>query len=240
MKNKKIIFLSISLVLLVAGIVAFPNSFSSYREEIEDDKSAVADSIILSEQEVTEDISDGEQVLAYREAYHNEDVVGILQIPNTDFVVPVLQSNDNEYYLNHLPDKTRSSLGSVFLDYRNRVDDRKTILYGHNSETVETEFHLLENYVDPNYYTEHNIILFQTEEHLYRYQIFSVYIATEDYQHVNLNFTEEAYARHLAWLKEQSLYNTLVGVSPYDEVIVLQTCYFDPVGSYLIVVGKKV
>lgn len=240
MKNKKIILLGISLVLLLGVIVAFPNSFSSYGEKIEEEKSAIADSIILSEEEVQEDISNGEQVLAYREAYHNEDVVGVLQIPNTNLVVPVLQSDDNEYYLNHLPDKTRSSLGSVFLDYRNKVDDRKIILYGHNSETVETEFHLLENYVDPNYYSEHNMIFFQTDEHLYRYQIFSVYIATEDYQHVNLNFTEEAYARHLAWLKEQSLYNTLVGVSPYDEVLVLQTCYFDPVGSYLIVVGKKI
>ncbi len=240
MKNKKIILLGISLVLLLGVIVAFPNSFSSYGEKIEEEKSAIADSIILSEEEVQEDISNGEQVLAYREAYHNEDVVGVLQIPNTNLVVPVLQSDDNEYYLNHLPDKTRSSLGSVFLDYRNKVDDRKIILYGHNSETVETEFHLLENYVDPNYYSEHDMIFFQTDEHLYRYQIFSVYIATEDYQHVNLNFTEEAYARHLAWLKEQSLYNTLVGVSPYDEVLVLQTCYFDPVGSYLIVVGKKI
>lgn len=240
MTKKKNIILVLAFLCLFTGIFLFQASLKPQEAKKEEPKSRIADTIVIEEQKTEEEISNGEKILQYRTEYNNQEVVGELQIPNTSLVVPVLQSDDNKYYLDHLPDKTKNSLGSVFLDYRNNVDDRKIILYGHNSETIETDFHLLENYVNPTYYSDHNIILFQTENKLYRYQIFSVYIATQDYQHVNLNFTDETYAAHLAWLKKQSLYDTGVGIVSTDEIIVLQTCYFEPVGSYLIVVGKKI
>ena len=48
-----------------------------------------------------------------RNKYNNNDVVGILEIDNTDYIVPIMQANDNEYYLNHTPDGKENFMGSV-------------------------------------------------------------------------------------------------------------------------------
>ena len=61
-----------------------------------------------------------------------------------------------------------------------------------------------------------------------------------DYQHVNLNFSKEESAIHLNWLKEQSLYDTGVEISSYDEILLLQTCYVEEENAYIIIVGKKI
>lgn len=175
----------------------------------------------------------------YRIQYNNSDIVALLDIPNTNINTVVPRGEDNEFYLNHLPDKQENSLGSVFLDYRNELDDRKLIIYGHNSPNVDTLFKGLEQYLNSDYYSTHNNIYLQTDYTRYRYQIFSVYIATSNVSHVNLNLTNKEYKRHLQWLKEESIYDT--GVSIYDEdILILQTCFYNPENSYLIIAAKKV
>ena len=69
---------------------------------------------------------------------------------------------------------------------------------------------------------------------------FSVYIASTDYQHVNLNFNDTTYYKHLTWLKQQSIYETNVGIEADSEILVLQTCYFRIADSYLIIAAKKI
>ena len=39
----------------------------------------------------------GKIISDVREKYNNDDVKGILEIENTDYIVPVMQSNDNDY-----------------------------------------------------------------------------------------------------------------------------------------------
>lgn len=50
----------------------------------------------------------------YRIQYNNSDIAALLDIPNTDINTVVPRGEDNEFYLNHLPDKQENSLGSVF------------------------------------------------------------------------------------------------------------------------------
>ena len=176
----------------------------------------------------------------YRKDYNNQDIIGELVIANSNFKEIVVQTNDNEFYLDHSVDKTYNRLGSIFMDYRNMVDDRKIIIYGHNSEDIYTEFNLLENYLNFDYYREHQDIYFKTINNNYHYKVFSVFIVINDYRYINLNFSDDEYNKHLKYLKEQSVYDTYIDVNDNDEIIVLQTCYFQPKNSYLVVVGKKV
>lgn len=176
----------------------------------------------------------------YRKDYNNQDIIGELVIANSNFKEIVVQTNDNEFYLDHSVDKTYNRLGSIFMDYRNMVDDRKIIIYGHNSEDIYTEFNLLENYLNFDYYREHQDIYFKTINNNYHYKVFSVFIVINDYRYINLNFSDDEYNKHLKYLKEQSVYDTYIDVDDNDEIIVLQTCYFQPKNSYLVVVGKKV
>lgn len=64
----------------------------------------------------------------------NEDIVAWIQIPGIGVDYPVVQGEDNEYYLHHTFRKEANKAGSIFLDYRNHDDftDRRVILYGHN------------------------------------------------------------------------------------------------------------
>lgn len=64
----------------------------------------------------------------------NPDVIGWIQIPNTSINYPILQGDDNSYYLTHLIDGTWNRSGSIFLDCRSNPDlkDKVSIIHGHN------------------------------------------------------------------------------------------------------------
>lgn len=66
------------------------------------------------------------------------DIIGWLSLPDTVLNYPVTQTDNNEYYLNHLYDGTYNKVGCLFADYENRADfsDRNTIIYGHNMRMV--------------------------------------------------------------------------------------------------------
>lgn len=227
-------------IIICSGIFLLFNTTSL--KEVRDQKAK--EQITKEYHEIVSSVAKEEKtdniIQQYQQAFHNSDIIGRLSIENTNLDVPVAQSGDNDYYLNHLLDKSVNSLGSVYLDYRNKTTDRKIIIYGHNSENVYTEFNMLENYTHSSYYHTHSIINFQTENNFYQYKIFSIYIATDDFQHVNLNYNSYDYAKHLAWLKTQSLYDTGVEVNGYDHIIILQTCYFSPDDSFLIIAAKKI
>ena len=238
MKRKVII--SSTLILLLIGCVSLV-AYQNLNNEDKHDEEEKATKERIYQDISTLSIENNENVvLNYQKGFNNTDIIAELSIENTDLVTPVAKGNDNEYYLNHLLDKSRNSLGSVFLDYRNNIDDRKILIYGHNSENVYTEFHLLENYLDEEYYYDHDDITLKTVDNTYNYKIFSIYIATTNLQYVNLNFTDTEYYEHLNWLKNNSIYNTGVTIDPNSEILVLQTCYFGIDNSYVIIAAKKI
>lgn len=229
-KNKK--FVVIILFLLIESFCL--QYFSNNNEELvpkEENKTVDWNFVVKQVDDKTID--------NYRKDYNNQDIIGELVIANSNFKEIVVQTNNNEFYLDHSVDKTYNRLGSIFMDYRNMVDDRKIIIYGHNSEDIYTEFNLLENYLNFDYYREHQDIYFKTINNNYHYKVFSVFIVINDYRYINLNFSDDEYNKHLKYLKEQSVYDTYIDVNDNDEIIVLQTCYFQPKNSYLVVVGKK-
>ena len=235
--NTKVIIVSL-VILIILGLIF---SIFIYVNENKKDNISEHDKINISDTENDlEDVISEQIILNYQKQFNNTDIIGELEIPNTSLKVPVAHTIDNEFYLNHLIDKSPNTIGSVFLDYRNRVNDRKIIVYGHNSQNIYTDFRVLENYLDWNYYLNHSDIYFRTMDKRNHYLIFSVYVATSDYRYINLEFTNDQYGYHLQYLKDKSIYETGINVDGDDEIIVLQTCYYNPMGSYLIIVGKKV
>ena len=63
----------------------------------------------------------------------NADTVGWIKVNGTNINYPVVQTNNNDYYLNHAYDKSKNSAGWIFADYRNNMTnfDKNTIIYGH-------------------------------------------------------------------------------------------------------------
>lgn len=182
-----------------------------------------------------------------REKYNNNDVKGILEIENTDYVVPVLQGDDNAYYLNHDAYGNSNYMGSIYLDYRVDIDSsRKLLIYGHNSSNINMPFKILEEFYDKDYYDNHKYVDLTTSTTKKRYEIFSVYVEPTDYSYMNINFnSDEEYLNHLKKLKSKSMYDTGIEVTKDDEILILQTCsthndYHNYQKKYLLIILRRV
>ena len=90
----------------------------------------------------------------------NKDIVAWIQIPGIGVDYPVVQGEDNEYYLHYTFDGKENIAGSIFLDYRNRADftDRKVILYGHNMQDGSMFSHLAK-YQDKDFREEQGRVI---------------------------------------------------------------------------------
>lgn len=154
----------------------------------------------------------------------------------------MVKATDNKYYLNRSVDKSQDKYGSIFIDYRNSLADKKILIYGHNSTKANPPFHELENYVDNNFYKKYPYIGFTTEKGEQKYIIFSVMINKKgNYKHTIVNFkNEEEFKKHIDWMKNDSIYKTDVEVNINDEILTLQTCFYKPKNSYLIINAKKI
>lgn len=66
----------------------------------------------------------------------NPDVLGWLNIYGTNIDYPLVQTTDNDTYLNKNAKKEDSVTGALFLDYRSspNFDDFNTIIHGHHME----------------------------------------------------------------------------------------------------------
>lgn len=182
-----------------------------------------------------------------KKEYNNDEVVGILAIENTGYIVPVVQAEDNAYYLNHDPYKNKNGLGSIYLDYRLDIESSpKLLIYGHNSSNMDMPFKILENFYDKNYYESHKYMTLITESSVRKYEIFSVYVETSDFTYMNIKFdTKDDYYNQLKKLKNRSIYDTGVKIEEDDEVLILQTCsthsdYKNYDKKYLLVILRRV
>ena len=79
----------------------------------------------------------------------NPDVIAWIDIPGLSVSYPVVQRNDNAYYLHHLITGEYNSSGSIFADCHNQPDftDQNTIIYGHNMKNGSM-FGTLSHYQD--------------------------------------------------------------------------------------------
>ena len=180
-----------------------------------------------------------------KEKYHNNDIIGSVSIPGTDINEALLQTTNNKYYLNHNAYGDYDKYGSVFLDYRCNINSRKLLIFGHNDFKEKTPFSELENYYNENYYNENQYIEVIINNEKNKYQIFSVYIETEDFTYMNLKIDENEYTDDLIKYKNSSFYNTNVDVSPNDKILILQTCsnlekYKKYKDKYLLIIAKKI
>ncbi len=142
---------------------------------------------------VTNPTDYSKEINELKEKYNNDDVVGILSFDNTDYSAPIMQGEDNEYYLNHTPDKEDNYMGSIYLDYRVDIDNsKKLLIFGHNSSRVDMPFKILENYYDKNYYDDHKYIYVTTNNVKKKYEVFSVFVEYSDFTYMNINFANDS------------------------------------------------
>ena len=146
-----------------------------------------------------------------------------------------MQSEDNEYYLDHLIDGTRNDRGEIFLDYRNNgediTDNKHLVLYGHNLADG-TKFHNLTKLKkEENYYNSPiNII---TEDGIFTFTIFSFYRTDKNTPYTKIEFaSKQQFAMFCIAEQESSMHESDFEFKGKELILTLSTCVNDMGGRW--------
>ena len=171
----------------------------------------------------------------------NAQAVGWLYCEGTPINYPVVQSTDNEYYLNHLYDDQTNSSGAIFMDALNSPDlsDANTVIYGHNMKNG-TMFASLQNYDAQSYYEKHPVMYYITKEHSYKIDVFASYETTGNSETFTMFFdSPETYSGYLQRIWEKSKIDTSwLPMTTDDNIITLTTCSYNFDNARYVVQGK--
>lgn len=156
----------------------------------------------------------------------NPDVVGWIEIPDTELSYPIVQGKDNQYYLNRTWDRKRSSAGSVFMDCNSSaaLDRFHTIIYGHRMND-SSMFGTLRNYRDPDFWPEHPSVYVATAEGVFRYDIVSAQEADITGVVYRLDIEESGLEEEfLQYCTDNAVVNTALELTAEDRFLTLSTC----------------
>lgn len=244
MKNiNKHYIIIILLVMLIVSILTF--NIYKYNNTL---KNKTINSNTIEVNHEINKINYEEELNKVRNKYNNNDIVGILSNSDDTLNEIVMQSIDNDYYLEHTVYHESNWRGQTFLDYRNDINNsNKLIIYGHNSNYYNLPFKVLENYYNKSYYDENKYLYLQTDLNKYKYEIFSVYVEVSDWEYYNkMKFnTKDEYYNHILKLKNKSMYDTDVLVNEDDKILIIQTCstkkeYSNYENKFLLIIAKRV
>lgn len=159
----------------------------------------------------------------------NSDTIAWINVNNTNINYPIVQTTNNDYYLNHSYNKEQNEAGWIFMDYRNNknFDNINTIIYGH-SRLNKTMFGSLSKVLKESWYKnkDNHIIRISTPTENTSWQIFSVYkIKSETYYITTYFNNNNEYEQFLNTIKNRSKYNFNTTITPNDKIITLSTCY---------------
>ena len=165
----------------------------------------------------------------------NQDIVGWIYSKDTPINYPVVQAKDNQYYLHRLINGEYNASGSIFMDYRNNpnLEDNNTIIYGHNMKSDEM-FGTLQNYKNQEYYENHKIIYYFTQEKKYEIKLIAGYTASLEDDIYNLNEINQEQKEKLL---QKSDFKSDVDISQNDKLITLSTCSYEYEDARYILIG---
>ncbi len=156
----------------------------------------------------------------------NPEVLGWLLIPNTGISYPLLQHANNEYYLGHSWNKSRSPVGAIFLDSQcsKSLSNFNTIIYGHRMNNGSM-FTPLAKYKNQSYWQEHPTVYITDDNGTHRYEIFAAYEVSTSGMTYALSFSTDAgKQKFINYCLEQSLIETGLQPTVNDYILTLSTC----------------
>ncbi len=186
----------------------------------------------------------------YQTLYNkNKKLIGWLKIDDTIIDYPVMQTANNEYYLDHNFNQEYDKNGSLFLDKDCDVVRRNTnlIIYGHHMKSGKM-FGNLNNYSSEEYGKKHALIQFDTIYEKGTYEVMYVFrsrIYNEDevvfkyYQFFDAA-SEAEFNSNMQEMAALSLYDTGVTARYGDELLTLSTCDSSEADGRFVVVAKRV
>ena len=172
-------------------------------------------------------VSRQEQLAEAKKA--NRDTVAWLYLPGTAIDDPVVQADDNNYYLKRTFEGEYSVWGCYFADYLNTLDSREkldanTVIYGHaykNEDPDERKFTQLFHYLDKDFIEENPYIYLSLDGEDLAFQVCAVFFTDISFDYINPNPPADFYDTVTA--KNEFVFEGLT-FGADDRILTLSTC----------------
>lgn len=251
------------IILIVSALAAAAACTAAILFFVKKPEPAVEEVIETTEPETTDEPTETQYVatefgkvndltgLAKTLLSQNQDTVGWIYIEGTKVDGPVVQSDDNAYYLDIGFDHKPNRAGAMFMDYRNvfgfdvSKQSDNIVIYGHNMAN-NTMFGSLRKYrQDLSYYETHRFIELSSNYDNYTYVIFGLVItsgsASADWRYWDMEefANEQEFNDFVSTVRQKNMTDINVDVKYGDQLLTLSTCYSDADDSRFLVIARK-
>ncbi len=263
---RKIIFLAAVIVFIGAGVMLVSTLMQSEEavEEKKENQSIItttvattidSDGSIITIAPTEEEIAEHNFNVAEHYKSINEDYIGYLEIEGCDIYEPIMQGDDNDYYLDHNYYGGTNKAGTVFLDYRCTVSEDyispNIVFYGHNQEDGTMFGNLKEYKQNVEFYSENPLVKFSPEFETGEYVIYGYFVThVKPEQHSSgevfhyhdyieaLN-DEETFDWYINEVQKRNQIVSPVDVQYGDKLLCLSTCSNEFSDSRFVVFARR-
>ena len=169
----------------------------------------------------------------------NPQVVGWIFGPDTVISYPIVQGEDNTYYLHRLFTGESNGSGCIFLDAACAGDfsGDHSIIYGHHMKNG-TMFASLGEYASQDYYESHPYFQLSTPQGDWRVDVFSAYVADVGQEAWQIELGEEEERQE--WIRQVSARSAVQCHTAPEEgerILTLSTCSYEFADARFVVHG---
>ena len=178
----------------------------------------------------------------------NEDIYAWINVPETKVDYPILQTEEDNYYLNRNLDRSSGYPGCIYSNKCNSKEftDYITVFYGHNMKN-KTMFGSLHGFEDEDFFQENTQFYIHTETGRLTYEIYAVVKFTDAYIPAYYDVdTAEGRDSFLDAVRERvpkysgSYLHEEMEIEPEDRLVVLSTCVSGVGEQRYLVIGRFV
>ena len=139
-----------------------------------------------------------------------------------------MQTDDNDYYLNHSYTGSMLGAGAIFADFTcepKLMHNRNLVVYGHHMSN-SSMFHQLDNFLKESFFMNNGKIVVYTLDGMYTYQIFSIYETDKYYPYITTYFaSDEKFIEFAETAEKSSIYRKEdVVFNAESKILTLSTC----------------
>lgn len=172
----------------------------------------------------------------------NPDVIGWIDVYGTEIDYPVLQSDDNDKYMDETVTGEYSTAGSIFLDYRNSSDfsDFNNILYGHFMDERKM-FGDIDNFRGRKFFEEHRYgKLYRNDKKSLGIEFFAIIRTTGADRRIFEAGTQDVQMKRdlIDYLFDNAIRSRDISVTENDNIVLMNTCTFTVTDGRHILAGK--